>query len=265
MRATLEIVDTVGFTGMVRELSGKFGVPVWVALYSETAAVLSRCISLTPRKAPQLIRRSVEYRNRTLWEGGDPDNYRKRGSFIAGFDKSGAGTLFETSNWDGKGKQPKLRGGKSFHYTTEFQHWSDVRWARWQAALAKMKEKAIDVAKAVRSSGVAKATWYQIAHALGIESQVKAPGYVQNAVSRDGRVYIHGTARKVDTPQQLFVEIRNDSNLVVSRLNGASILSRAINGRIGYFNKNLETGVFEDIRARVTKYRGIAVGGHSSL
>lgn len=257
MKATLTI-NTFGCSAYLTDLAANVHRPVEKVVDFEGAKIIEGCIRRTKDRNPQKIRTQVEFRNRTLWANGDPENPAKRGGFVAGFNKSNAGWLFETSNWNGKGKRPRVISGKSFH-PMEFFHWSDVRWARWQSHLATLNSKLHNVAEHLRSRGVSKATWLQMADDLGIAHLVNAPAYVRNAASRDGRVYKHGRGKRVRQPHLFYVEITNDSNLVVNRLNGAAILQASINGRIAYFYTNVEKGVFDSIASISRRYNGITV------
>lgn len=256
-------VDTTGFKAMAAELSRMSGAPVKQVILSETARVLERCIQLTPRRAPERIRTTVEYRNRNLWTNGDPGNWRRRGDPVISITKKGTIFFVDHSNYvPGRGrKRPsgKRIGGKTFHDMNGFFRWSNERWGRYQLLLDDMRNKVIDVKKAVAASGLAKASWLQIAYHLGLGGQVSAPAYVRTARPSNGRVYVNGTARKFESPTEFYVEIANNHPTVVGWFNGASILQRAINGRLGYFDTNLAKGVFEDLRMRATRYKGVFV------
>jgi hypothetical protein len=257
MRATLT-VNTFGCSAFLNDLAANVHKPVEKIVPFVTARIISGCIRRTPARSLQRIRTQVEFRNRTLWENGDPEKPKDRGSFVAGFNKSGAPWLLETSNWNGKGNRPRVISGKSFH-PMEFFHWSDERWARWQSHLAAIQAKLHNVAQHLRSRGASKATWLQMAEDLGIAHLVKAPGFVKTAVSRDGRTYKHGRGREVRSSGQYYVEITNDSSLVVNRLNGAAILQASVNGELAYFYRNLELGVFDSIASISRRYPGITV------
>lgn len=264
LKATLSI-NTIGCTSYLNDLARNVGKPLEQVILFEGAKILGQCIQKTPARARDKIRRQVEFRNRTLWSNGDPERPKDRGSFVAGFGKHGEGWLFETSNFgegkfSRKGYRPKFRGSKTFH-PMEFFHWSDPRWARWQSHLAAIQAKLHNVAQHLRSQGVSKATWLSVARDLGIEHLVTPapPGYVKNAVSRDGRVYKHGYGRKLSSAAAFYIELENNSNLVLSRLDGSAILQRAVNGRRSFFLRNVELGVFETAANISRRYPGITV------
>jgi hypothetical protein len=259
LRATLTI-NTIGCTSYLHELAARVDKPVETVIRYEAARILGQCISRTKARSRERIVTQVNFRNRTLWANGDPDNPKQRGSFVAGFGKRGEGWLFETSNWNGKGKRPRLISGKSFH-PMEFFHWSDERWARWQSHLAAIQAKLHDVTQHARSRGVSKATWLQIARDLGLESLLSPspPAYVKSAISRDGHVYRHGFGRQFRSPAQFFLELENNSNLVINRLDGAFILRTAIERRRKSFYDNIERDVFSTVANISRRYPGISV------
>ena len=233
-------VDTTGFKDMAAELSRMSGTPVKQVILSETARVLARCIQLTPKRAAERIRTTVEYRNRNLWSNGDPANWRLRGDPVVSITKKGTVFFVDRSTYvPGRGRtkpRGKRIGEKTFHDMNGFFRWSQERWSRYELFLADMRNKAIDVKKAVAASGLAKASWLQIAFHLGLGDQVNAPAYVRYARPSNGKVYVNGTARKFESPTEFYVEIANNHPTVVGQFNGASILQRAINGRLGYFD-----------------------------
>ena len=258
-------VDTTGFKALAAELSRMSGTPVKQVILTETGHVLGRCIQLTPRRAANLIETSVKYRNRNLWTNGDPRDWRKRSDPVVSITKKGAAFFIDQSTYvPGKGRTApsgKRIGEKTFHDMNGFFRWSNERWNRYQLFLADMRNKAHDVKAAVRASGLAKASWLQIAMNLGIGDMVypPAPAYVHEARPSNGRVYVNGTARRFESPTEFYVEIANDNPTVVGRLDGAGILQKAINGRIGAFETNLAKGVFEDLKVRASRYKGVFV------
>src|SRR5437667_116095 len=80
-------IDPRGFSAMARDLSRMGGAPIENVILSEAGAIIGRCIQMTPRGNRERIERSLNFRNRTLWDNGDPDDPKKRGSFVAGFGK----------------------------------------------------------------------------------------------------------------------------------------------------------------------------------
>src|SRR6202049_2599919 len=172
-------VDTTGFKAMALELARMSGAPVKQVVITETARVLERCIQLTPRRTPERIRTTVEYRNRNLWSNGDSSDWRRRGEPIFSITKKGTIFFVDHSNFvPGRGRRGpagKRIGDKTFHDMNGLFRWGQERWNRYQLFLADMRNKAIDVKKAVAASGLAKASWLQIAFQLGVAEMISTP------------------------------------------------------------------------------------------
>ncbi len=252
-------VDTTGFTAMARDLSKISGAPIETVLLSRTASVLSRCIEWTPKAKRGAVERQVNFRNRSLWDNGDPKRPKQRGHQIVYVTKKGTQWFAdEPGQYSGKAKG-RTMGGKTFHDMNSFFHWSDERWARWQARLGEMQAKAINVSMALKSVGVAASSWYQCAKQLGIASMVKAPQYVKNATPQNGKVYINGKGHVFRSPEVFYVEVSNNNPSVVGRMGGANILARAIQANIKGFYDDVARGVFNDIKTRAQRYKGVFV------
>ncbi len=249
---------------MARQLSGMSGTPVPTVILSETARILEKCVSLTKplnySQARTRVSRNVGIRNRTLYSKSQSRDWRKRGTPIVSFNKAGAGWFIDKSNFiPGKGRSApkKMIGDKSFHSMTEFFHWSSTRWNAYQKYLAELKTKQVNEKDELASVGVTKKSWLQIADALGIILNI--PSYVRSAHNTGGRSFQNGKGIKVAEPQRFFVQLSNNNPILVDKIDGASILQRAIDGRLEYFQRNLALAVFDDLKARARAYKGIFV------
>lgn len=240
-------VDTTGFADMARGLSKLSGTAMWPVLLSETGRVLEACVRGTTRDASERITRSIEFKNRELraLDKSPIISITKRG-VIWYVDEPG----FE---YEGRARGRKV-AGKTFHPMTEFFHYSDARWQRYQAALVKLKEAYINPRDVI---GRAAHSWVQIADSLGLT--IEAPEYVRRPQPFHGHIYANGSSRRTETADTLFVDIFNANPVLLNTIDGNRILQRAINGRIEYFRKNMETGVFNDLKTRAERYRGVFV------
>jgi|GEM_PF-6769335 len=112
---------------------------------------------------------------------------------------------------------------------------------------------------ALRARGLARNSWLQIAQKLGITLN-NVTGGQQVAVARpsSGASYqpANGSAR-YEGPGKLYYELANSYPFSRFKINGASILSWAIQGEMGYFRNNFRHGVFSDLQAIAKKYKGI--------
>lgn len=108
---------------------------------------------------------------------------------------------------------------------------------------------------ALGARGLAKNSWYQIAQKLGIT--VKCPPQAQRARPSSGASYSPGSGARFEGVRGLYYEITNSYPFRKFRIPGASILSSAIQGEMGYFKNNLKHGVFADLAQIAKKYKGI--------
>jgi len=141
--------------------------------------------------------------------------------------------------------------------TGRWMHFSDAKWA---AINAKKKQ---DLARLIAARGLSAQSWYLLALQLGFE--VKAPAYVKGAIPSKREAIAANKANVSFTRHNsgqgnYGLEIVN--KMPILRFNppaGLAALFSAIAGRIGFFRKNLEKGVFDDATKAAAKYRGIQV------
>lgn len=113
---------------------------------------------------------------------------------------------------------------------------------------------------ALGARGLARNSWLQIAQKLGITlSRVAGGEQVARARPSTGTAYQPGGGSKVEGPAQLYYEISNSYPFSKYKIDGATILSRSIQGELGYFHTNLAKGVFDDLGAIFKKYPGFRI------
>ena len=273
-------LDTGNFVLMLRDLEKISGRDFKDVLLSQTAALLKFCITKT--KAAE--RAGIQARALRLAKKGSTgiDHYRtKKGSERFGFPggevisfsgrsgHEGHVSFLDRSTFrPGKGrKQPRIIAGKSWH-DMRSRRWSNERWAKYQELLAQaegvraLTAKEVGgtdaVKRALASRGLAKHSWFQIAEAAGITQLVNVPGYVRNAKPQDGKTYQNGTAHMALEAVAAYIEVSNDYPNVV-RMNGQALLNYAISARVKAFERDVENGVFRDLKVRAERYPGIFV------
>lgn len=245
-------VDTSNFNGFCREIARTkgLGLKVWDVMLYEVGKVLEGCVRLTTREKVEQIRRSIEFKNRTLRFGdkgsGPAIIYVTKSGVIWFADEPGAGN-------EGIAKG-RTSAGKTFHPMTEFFRYGQPRWDRYQRFLAQLKDKQIDVRMTV---GRAAQSWVQIAEGLGM--QVNAPDYVRNAPPFRQVRHVNGRARKTNTADGLFLEMKNFAPILLGTMDGNKILQTSINGRYSYFRNGMKRGVFEDVAKVARQYPGLIV------
>jgi len=260
-------LDTDRFVSMCHDLQTlapdkSFGQVLKVTL----AQVLKFCIKHTKAASRSNIIASFGRRgDRFTFPGGEIISKSKRsghGGDVEFFDIS----TFKPS----KNKQAPvtLIGGKAWHDMTRF-HWSEERWAKFQAFLAQtatMKpnasKKAGDMKAALDSRGLAKHSWYQVAEAIDMAAAVDAPQWVRDAHPQNGRTYENGRARMALEGAAAFIEVFNDYPAAI-RMNGQQLINYGIISRAKAFEREVELGVFRDFKTRAERYPGLFVSSAS--
>jgi hypothetical protein len=249
--AKANTVDTSQFVAVCHQLSMLSAQPFEKVVTAEIAKALEKCVKLTPRGNKNRIERQTTFRNRSLWDNGDPRDPKKRGHQIGYVTKTGTQWYADMPGPKSVSKGKRM-GKRVFYDMNGFFHWSNERWARWQARLGEMRAKQLNVRMILQSIGVARHTWYQIGQQLGVAHLMNVPVGVVHAVPSNGKVYQNGTATRITSAEKLFITITNDSPTVVNRMNGAGILATAISGRIQYFQRNAQKAVFAEV-SRIAK------------
>lgn len=243
------IVDTSNFNAFCRHIARQpLGVKTWDVMLYEVGKVLEGCVRLTTQEKADRIRRSVEFKNRTLRFGtkgsGPAIIYISKKGIVWFADEPGAG-------YEGIAQGRKV-GGKTFHPMTEFFRYGNPRWERYQDFLQQLKNKQIDVRQVM---GRAAQSWVQIADSLGL--QINAPAYVRNAPGFRGVKHINGVSKRAMSGDKLFIEMKNLAPILLGTIDGNRILQTSINGRYKYFQQSLRRGVFEDVATIARRYPGL--------
>jgi hypothetical protein len=241
-------VDISQFSAFTNELSRMSGTSQLAVMLHEIERILAECVRLTTRENVDKIKRSVEFKNRTLRPS-------KSGPAIIYITKKG---VIWFADEPGPGNEGIAAGrtsdGKTFHPMSEHFHYSDSRWNRFQGFMSQLEANQIVVRDVIGRAGQ---SWVQCGHALGLD--VEAPAYVKNAPGFKGHSYLNGTGSRGETAKGIFAEIRNESPILLGTLPGHRILQTAVNGRAAAFEIRMRKGVFDDVKERARLYKGIFV------
>jgi len=266
-------LDLREFNAIVRNLAQIAGVDFQPALVSQIGAVLKACIRLTrAADRAKIIERMSKGGSYVQFADGTVISHWKKAHYEDASGDSVYPVMFlETSNWNGKGKVPNSRGGRTWHDMSH-RHWSNERWGRFQAYeaqaqsefSARAKGRKNDLKAALAARGLAKQSWLQIGQSLGLATAtLGAPGFAERAVPSNGRRYRNGTSRREETTTALVIEIRNDNPLIThfTQPTGYRILEIAVQSRVKAFHADLERGVFDDVKRRAQRYPGVFTTG----
>lgn len=246
MKPYLKEVNTTGFRAMCEGLAQFSGKSFSEVIIDQVGALLKVCMRLTPAaSAENIVKRVSRANNHIEFSSGHTISLWKKADSIM---------FLDDSTWNKKGKAPAMTNGKTWHDMTH-RHWSDERWARYQAYDRQANELRKDPKEAKKARGLSKQSWLQIAQDLGLT--LDAPAYVTNARPSNGKTYKNGVARKFLEVAAAYIEITNDNPIVVRKLDGWGVLNRALSIRRRAFEIDCAKGVFSDIATRAKRYPGI--------
>lgn len=240
-------INTSNLTGFCQEVARHTpGVRFWDAMIHEVGKVMEGCVRLTLGDKRK-ITKSVEYQNRMLNEGTKrkPILYVTKSGLVWFADYPG-------TQYAGVAKGRKTGSGKTFHPMTEFFHYGQPRWLRYQQFLADLRNKQVEVRMVM---GRAAQSWVQIADSLGI--RIDVPAYVRNAVPFKGRRHVNGTSRTIRSINGAMIEMTNVNPVLLGTIDGARILRTSIVGREKYFRHGITEGYLSDVRATAARFQGL--------
>lgn len=240
--------DTSQINGFCRSIAtANVGVRFWDAMIFEIGKVLEGCVRLTIGDSYK-VTRSVEHKNRTLRFGG-----KGSGPAIIYFTKAGIAWFADEpgEGYEGvaKGRTP---GGKSFHPMSEFFHYGNPRWERYQGFLAQLKDRQIPVREVMGRAGQ---SWVQIAQSLGL--QINAPDYVRNAPGFRGVKHINGLSKSIRSVDGAIIEIKNIAPVLLGTIDGNRILNASIKGRLKYLRHGIPESYIAKVKETASRYRGL--------
>jgi len=245
------IVDTSHLQDFCKRIAAMppLGTNAWNVMLHEVARILENCVRLTTRANVERIKRSIAFKNRTLMGPGSsvPIVYITKAGIAWYADFPGA-------QYEGVAKG-KRAGGRTFHPMTEFFRYGQPRWSRYQQLLMDLKNKQIDVRAVLGRAGQ---TWVQMADAAGIPL-TGIPAYIRDAPAFKGNTKRHGLARKFRNADSMWLEMINQGRIMLGTIDGNRILQTSINGRYQYFRRNMEHGVFEDVKQIARAYPSLKV------
>jgi hypothetical protein len=223
-------IDTSRFNAAARALSTVSGVPLVRVLEAEAAKVLEKAASLTPSAAVAKIRAAHEM-GRRKYEGAPPESYA-----------------------------PKTAQGRRHRATIQLSPngriWYNVRQHRlpnsiWNAIRRKNRAA---LKEALGARGLAAQAWLKLATLAGLV--IKVPGYVRRALPRTGRTYQNETYKQTTGTEKSGIYFAT-TQPTLRAIGGDRILSRALSGRVKYFETSLKKGVFTQLRTIASRYPGL--------
>ncbi len=267
---SLEIISN-GIEPMLRDLAAAagHGTETRRALYVVAAKVIDTAISYTPMSTQaDLIARvdrdvNLDFARYDVLgsDGVLTTNQGTRGTLPAGTQwMREVSTDFRTR------KGVKGKGGETVNYIVrggDQRHWSNVRWARYQATAAQ-RQGDLDQSLRIRermakeSIGLTRQSWVQVADALHLELHAPRLGKIRAAVASNGRQYANGFGYPEESDAGFELVLENSLPSLV-RGDGAGILQRAINTRLDAFEIEVKKGVLADLQTFAARYPGLDI------
>lgn len=242
-------IDTSNLNGFCRDIARMpaIGKSAWDVMLYEVGKILENCVRLTTRANVEKIKKSIEFKNRTLNQGkGSPILYVTKAGLVWFADQPG-------EQYEGIAKGRKTGTGKTFHPMTEFFRYGQPRWTEYQQFLIDLKNKQIDARAVIGRAGQA---WVQMGEGAGITLQ-GIPAYIRNAAPFKGSKKIHGYATKRASASSMILELVNQHQIFFGTMDGNRILQTSINGRYRYFQESMKRGVFDDVKQIAARYKGL--------
>lgn len=228
-------IDTSGFDLVIPKLVDATGLPMKTVTLAESKSVLQTCMDRTKLAAKKVLRDRMARKFNQYAAGDIGANARGQEPRISIAPKA-------QHNW---WVDRNAQGGRTFYIMNGNRRWSDERWAAYQAEEADRRaDLKLAIAEALARRGLPKQSWYMLAEIIDI--RLKAPEEVINAKVRGVRRLDLVSAVVSDVRNAFVIEFTNSSRISYHK-GGARILSTALQGRVKYFRRNLQKGVFESL------------------
>lgn len=121
----------------------------------------------------------------------------------------------------------------------------------WNEISARRRER---LQTKLAARGLSRQSWIHVAAALG--RSIAAPAFVASANYRGRQYPVDGDKREEGSGADFALTIINSSP-IVQAAGGRAALLAAMQGRIGYFRRNMEHHAFRTLADRARKYPGI--------
>ena len=263
MSAKIEFSDT-GFKQLLKELARMSGKTFEEVLKAEAGRVLQRIIKKTPASGVTQTRKvSLREKARLIKENANRSFKFPSGEVIYTHPKTHRRIFLDYSTFDyGSGdKKPMVKSGKTIHEMDGNRRWSNVRWQKYLSLEESIKPQAADVARRITlTKGVARQSWVRAAEDLGIDmSLIKFPAYVRKARQLSRRQFPNSEGRRFQTKTNLALSFENAFPQFQNGDYQGNVIRGAINARIKAFNSDMQRGVFNDVKKRADRYKGVFV------
>jgi hypothetical protein len=266
MNAKLEFTDA-GFKKMIQELSAMSGRTFDHVIQLEAARILKRIISKSPASGVTQSRKIPLKQKAEMVRSGSNRSFKfATGEIIFTHPAWDRRIMLDYSNWNDfsqrkSAKRPFIRRGRSMHDMSGGRKWSDQRWQRYRELEHQIAVKNAEAAKRIpKTKGVARQSWLQSARDLNLDMEIIKPSsFVRKAVQLSRTQFTNSKGTKIETKTNFALEFQNSYPQFQNGGYSSAVINGAIKGRIKAFNIDMEKGVFEDVKRRAKRYKGVFI------
>jgi hypothetical protein len=262
-------LDIVGFERSVEALIKSGAIagsdPVKTVLRAEAGIILKTCAGRTKVATPEQA--TVRARVRSLHALDLNSKSDSHMSITAGAKASaGYGKVWRRIGRGADGMM-RLQQTHAGGFSPLWRHYKDGDWRDIREGITDFIS---DINRrgpaAVKAIGLARQAWVQIADSLGIKLE-SVPGggaspaalaKARDAIASNGRSYANGHGEQIGAAQEFIVRLINNYPKA-SAMKLDSVLVGVVNGRVKFFEKNMEKGVFSSAEKILRAYPGLRV------
>ena len=237
-------IDISGMETVLRGLSVATMKPMKDVTTAEAVSILQTCMDrteLTPAKTiiSSLTTKFNQYAQRDRW-GSRSQGFTPKISIAPN-----KGNVWFVRPVGGIGKYSRSRKGGVVCLLVNKNNVPDEIWNDYQSMEQdRIHNMARMTTEWLARRGIPRAAWYQLAEGMG--HALKAAKDVHNATVRGKRPDLAVTTIEQDANS--FTLVFSNQSIASINKDAAGILQRTINGRIKYFERNLEKGVFDSMK-----------------
>ena len=155
-----------------------------------------------------------------------------------------------------KATRASIDKSMSMTYVSE-KKFVNAKWRLPDATWQKVQERRKEL---IRRIGTAKKSWYLLARRMDIALPKAPPGYVTNSTVNGKELTEEVRHTRKASMSKVGFLIENFTKAAI-RGAGRAALFKAINGRTGYFHRNVKKGVFKKVATIAKAYPGMKVRG----
>lgn len=240
-------IDVSGMEKVLRQISQMTMKPMQEVTTSEALSILQTCLDRTELTPASTIKEKVKTKYNQYSQSGRFGT-RSEGSFpkVSICSKNGNMWLGVPRPARGAFSRRRGRAGGGVWHLVNKHYERDEDWNLFEELMRERVQRMKKLTEEwLARRGMPRASWNFIATDLG--HTLKAAAVVLNAKVRGRALKEVGRAEKKQTEDGFSIIMMN-SSIASLRKDAAGILERTVAGRVQYFERNLEKGVFDSMK-----------------